>query len=164
MKRLVEIACASRHNGKGSMVEVFVISSDHASITLIRKGGMRRRGIDTKLDDIQRQLHVGRGHYDAAMAYSQRLIQEHGRTHTEQFGDDEHSQGYFLRYPQVADLNEPGVGFAFQSAVLFLFNEAIWHHLMWDLFPDMTEDANFAEAAMVNVEVQMKNYSTWGAW
>ncbi len=166
MKQLVEIACASRHDGKGNMIEVFVISSNEASVTLTRKGAMRRKGIDTKLTDTRMDLNVNTGHYDLAMANAQKVIQEFDRRndHSEQFGEDTYSDAYFLRYPKVADLSAPGVGESFQTAVLFLFNDAIWHGMMWSLFPDMKGDANFTGQTLAEIERKAQIYNTWGAW
>lgn len=50
---VVEFASTARHDGYGNMVEIFVISSVNASVTLVRKGVMRASGLDTKMRDVR---------------------------------------------------------------------------------------------------------------
>ena len=104
------------------------------------------------------------------MVAAEKLIQEFdGRDYTGTFDEDKTSAGYFLRDPLSHNLNDPMKGALMESAVKYLFNDAIWNGMMWDLFPDMKTDPDFidmmieeADAAEVNLKEKAQQYSAWG--
>lgn len=169
----VEFASVARHDGYGNMVEVFVISSQQASVTLVRKGVMRKAGLDTKMNDVRRSSIRSADHYEQAMAQAEKVIQEwDGKDYTGTFEDDPASPGYFLRDPLSHNLNDPAKGALMEAAVKFLFNDAIWYGMMWDLFPHMKEDPDFinvmieeADSAEIDFKEKAQHYAeAWGAF
>lgn len=167
----VEFASVARHDGYGNMVEIFVISSQQASVTLVRKGVMRKAGLDTKMNDVRRSSIRGEEHYERAMARAEQDMQQLGMDYTGTFEDDPTSPGYFLRDPLSHNLNDPMKGALMEAAVKFLFNDAIWYGMMWDLFPHMKEDPDFidmmieeADSAEILLKEKAQQYAAWGAF
>lgn len=168
---VVEFASTARHDGYGNMVEIFVISSVNASVTLVRKGVMRASGLDTKMRDVRRSSIRSADHYERAMAQAEKMLQDLGHDYTGTFDDDPTSPGYFLREPLSHNLNDPVKGALMEAAVKYLFNDAIWYGMMWDLFPDMEKDPDFidmmieeADSAEVLLKEKAQQYAAWGAF
>lgn len=168
---VVEFASTARHDGYGNMVEIFVISSVNASVILVRKGVMRASGLDTKMRDVRRSSIRSADHYERAMAQAEKMVQDLGHDYTGTFDDDPTSTGHFLRDPLSHNLNDPVKGALMEAAVKYLFNDAIWYGMMWDLFPDMQKDPDFidmaieeADSAEILLKEKAQQYAAWGAF
>lgn len=151
---VVEIAAAARHNGNGYAVEIFCIGSDQSSVILVRRGLMRGAGLDSKFQDIQimrGKWQKEENHYDAALREAARLLKTYNdEEYQGNFDDDPGSPGYVVRKQSAfLDMRNPKEGFRFQWAIEHLFSDAIFQNMMWELFPDMTEDFNYASFAEI---------------
>lgn len=169
---VIEIAAAARHNGHGYAVEIFCIGSDQASVILLRKGLMRSAGLDTPFSDIQiirGKWQKEENHYDAALREAAKLLREYNDAEYQgNFDDDPGSPGYIVRKQNAfLDMRNRKEAHAFQFAMERLFSDAMFQNMMWELFPDMTQDFDAFELDDMDSEEiirqeQIKVYA--GAW
>ena len=169
---VIEVAAAARHNGNGYAVEIFCIGSDQASVILVRKGLMRSPGLDTPFSDIQimrGKWQKEENHYDAALREAARLLKTYNdEEYQGNFDDDPGSPGYIVRKQNAfLDMRNRKEAHAFQFAIERLFSDAMFQNMMWELFPDMTQDFDAFELDDMDSEEiirqeQIKVYA--GAW
>lgn len=169
---VIEVACAARHNGHGYAVEIFAIGSDQASVILVRKGLMRGYGLDTKFQDIQimrGKWQKEENHYDAALREAAALLTTYNdQEYQGNFDDDPASPAYIVRKQNVfLNMRNHKEAHSFQYAMERLFSDAMFHNMMWELFPDMTQDFDAFDLEKMNSEKiarqeRIKVYA--GAW
>lgn len=171
---VIEVAAAARHDGNGYAVEIICISSDQASAILVRRGLMRGAGLDTKFTDIQMMRgpwQREKEHFDAALRESARLLATYNKEgYQGNFDDDPTSPGHVARKrDNYIDMRNPKEGARFQWAIEHLFSDAIFHRMMWELFPDMTcdygvADFDIAEPDSDDIKNAQKAVQYAGAW
>lgn len=169
---VVEVACAARHNGNGYAVEIFAIGSDQTSVILVRKGLMRGGGLDTKFSDIQilrGKWQKEENHYDAALREAAALLTKYNNQEYQgNFDDDPGSPAHIVRKQNAfLDMRNRKEAHRFQYAIEHLFSDAMFQNMMWELFPDMTQDFDAFEIEDMDSEEiarqeQIKVYA--GAW
>lgn len=169
---VIEVAAAARHNGRGYAVEIFCIGSDQASVILLRKGLMRTAGLDSNFHDFQimrGKWQKEENHYDAALREAARLLREYNDAEYQgNFDDDPGSPAHIIRKQNsFLDMRNHKEARAFQYAIQNLFSDAMFQNIMWELFPDMTQDFDaFDLEDMDSEEIvrqeQIKVYA--GAW
>lgn len=175
---LLEIASVSRHNGNGYAVEIFVIGSDQASVILLRRGLMRKAGLDTKFRDIQ----ILRGkwqkeadHYNGALGEAARLLGTYSdEDYLNDFIElDDDTPAFDIRKKDAfIDMADRKQAMRFQWAIEHLFSDAIFQNIMWELFPDMKTDyvnegfnIDEPDSEEVANRERVRQYAdTWGAF
>ena len=169
---VIEIAAAARHNGHGYAVEIFCIGSDQASVILVRKGLMRGAGLDTTFSDIQivrGKWQKEENHYGAALREAAALLTKYNNQgHQGNFDDDPISLAYIVRQKNIfLDMRNDREARDFQCAMEYLFSDAMFHNMMWELFPDMTQDFDAfdleeMDSEEIDRQERIKVYA--GAW
>lgn len=169
---LIEITHAARHTGHGRAMEIFVISSEQASVVLIRQGEMVGAGLDTKFSDIERidGKWLGVDHHKLALDEAADIVAAYEKGgYTNEFNDNPTSPGYVVRSQdcRFLDVRNKNDGFEFQWAVEHLFSCVTFHRIMWDLFPDMECDFGLeikVGSEAINAQKTNQYAGTWGAW
>lgn len=169
---VIEVARAARHNGHGYAVEIFAIGSEQASVILVRKGLMRGPALDTTFSDIQivhGKWQKEANHYDAALREAAALLTKYNNQgYQGNFDDDPISPAYIIRKQNIfLNMRNNTEACHFQCAIECLFSDAIFHNMMWELFPDMTQDFDAfnledMDSEEITRQEQIKVYA--GAW